>query len=210
MVPAITACGRSFRGAALYYAHDKRQPGEAIRLTTERVAWVETVNLPTGDPERAWRIMAHTALAQGHLTHCNIGANFPGQFFSCTGSGFGSMCLASSPKDPMFWRWHGFIDLMYRNYCALKGLTCHVAPAPAADPWMGDNAADIAAGGVPPSPGPHWMSPDIWNRTAPVTTDSCIPRTTPPDLNTVGGVTRNCGSEAEHENPVAGQPNFLY
>jgi hypothetical protein len=31
------------------------------------VAWVETVNLPTGDPERAWRIMAHTALAQGHL-----------------------------------------------------------------------------------------------------------------------------------------------
>lgn len=67
MVPAIAACGRSFRGAALYYAHDKRQPGEAIRLTTERVAWVETVNLPTGDPERAWRIMAHTALAQGHL-----------------------------------------------------------------------------------------------------------------------------------------------
>jgi hypothetical protein len=67
MVPAITACGRSFRGAALYYAHDKRRDGEAVRLTTERVAWVETVNLPTGDPERAWRIMAHTALAQGHL-----------------------------------------------------------------------------------------------------------------------------------------------
>ncbi len=67
MVPAITACGRSFRGAALYYAHDKRRDGEAVRLTTGRVAWVETVNLPTGDPERAWRIMAHTALAQGHL-----------------------------------------------------------------------------------------------------------------------------------------------
>jgi hypothetical protein len=67
MVPAITACGRSFRGAALYYAHDKRRDGEAVRLTTERVAWVETVNLPTGNPEQAWRIMAHTALAQGHL-----------------------------------------------------------------------------------------------------------------------------------------------
>jgi hypothetical protein len=67
MVPAITACGRSFRGAARYYAHDKRRDGEAVRLTTERVAWVETVNLPTGNPERAWRIMAHTALAQGHL-----------------------------------------------------------------------------------------------------------------------------------------------
>jgi len=67
MVPAITAGGRSFRGAALYYLHDKRQPGEAERLTSGRVAWVETVNLPTGDPERAWRIMAHTALAQAEL-----------------------------------------------------------------------------------------------------------------------------------------------
>jgi Relaxase/Mobilisation nuclease domain len=67
MVPAITAGGRSFRGAALYYLHDKRQDGEAERLTSDRVAWVETVNLPTGDPERAWRIMAHTALAQAEL-----------------------------------------------------------------------------------------------------------------------------------------------
>jgi Relaxase/Mobilisation nuclease domain len=67
MVPAITAGGRSFRGAALYYLHDKRQDGEAVRFTTDRVAWVETVNLPTGDPERAWRIMAHTALAQAEL-----------------------------------------------------------------------------------------------------------------------------------------------
>jgi hypothetical protein len=31
------------------------------------VAWIETVNLPTGNPERAWRIMAHTALAQAEL-----------------------------------------------------------------------------------------------------------------------------------------------
>ena len=62
MVPAITAGGRSFKGAALYYLHDKRRKGEAVRLTTDRVAWVETVNLPTGDPERAWKIMAHTAM----------------------------------------------------------------------------------------------------------------------------------------------------
>ena len=67
MVPAITAGGRSFRAAFLYYAHDKRRDGEAVRFTTDRVAWVETVNLPTGDPERAWRIMAHTALAQAEL-----------------------------------------------------------------------------------------------------------------------------------------------
>ena len=67
MVPAITAGGRSFRAAFLYYAHDKRRDGEAVRFTTDRVAWVETANLPTGDPERAWRIMAHTALAQAEL-----------------------------------------------------------------------------------------------------------------------------------------------
>jgi hypothetical protein len=67
MVPAITAGGRSFRGAFLYYAHDKRRDGETVRLTTARVAWIETANLPTGDPERAWRIMAHTALAQAEL-----------------------------------------------------------------------------------------------------------------------------------------------
>ena len=47
MVPAITAGGRSFRGAALYYLHDKRRDGEAERFTSDRVAWVETVNLPT-------------------------------------------------------------------------------------------------------------------------------------------------------------------
>jgi len=67
MVPAITAGGRSFRGAALYYLHDKRRDGEAERFTSDRVAWVETVNLPTHSPERAWKIMAHTVLAQSHL-----------------------------------------------------------------------------------------------------------------------------------------------
>jgi hypothetical protein len=67
MVPAIAAGGRSFRGAFLYYAHDKRRNGEAVRLTTDRVAWIEMANLPTDDPERAWRIMAHTALAQAEL-----------------------------------------------------------------------------------------------------------------------------------------------
>src|SRR2546423_9121728 len=67
MVPARTAGGRSFRGAFLYYARDRRRDGEAVRFTTDRVAWVETVNLPTADPERAWRIMAHTAIAQAEL-----------------------------------------------------------------------------------------------------------------------------------------------
>ena len=110
----------------------------------------------------------------------------------------------------MFWRWHGFIDTMYRNYCRLHSLTCHSGPDLASDPWMGDNDPDILAGGTVPSPGPHWLSPDIWNRRNEVTTDACIPRDPPPSLNTVGGVTRDCGSSADHENPVAGVPNFLY
>jgi hypothetical protein len=146
--------------------------------------------------------------------HCRIGSyNAPTintDFVATSGPYFGSMCMSSSPKDPMFWRWHGFIDRLYRNYCTLKALTCHVPAIVASNPWMGDNAADVTAGGAVPSPGPRWMSPDIWNRTAEVTTDACLPRTTPPHLNTVGGVSRNCGSEADHENPVAGQSNFLY
>lgn len=67
MVPAVTETGRSFKGAFAYYAHDKRREGEAERLTSERVAWTHTVNLATDDPERAWRIMAHTAMRQDEL-----------------------------------------------------------------------------------------------------------------------------------------------
>lgn len=67
MVPNVAGKGNSFRGAALYYLHDKRQEGEAVRLTTERVAWSETRNLSTDDPELAWRIMAATALDQDRL-----------------------------------------------------------------------------------------------------------------------------------------------
>jgi len=141
--------------------------------------------------------------------HCNIGSHVGG-FFDTSGPGFGSMCKASSPKDPMFFRWHGFIDTMYRNYCSLRGITCFSGPDPASDPWMGDNAADIAANGAVPSPAPHWLSPDIWNRRTEVTTDACIPRDPAPNLNTVGGVTRHCGSSADHENPLTGVTNFLY
>lgn len=67
MVPAITKCGSSFKGAAAYYLHDKREPGEAVRLTDNRVAWTQTVNLGTDNPETAWRIMAATAMRQDKL-----------------------------------------------------------------------------------------------------------------------------------------------
>ena len=142
--------------------------------------------------------------------HCNIGTS-AGGFFATSGLGFGSMCKATSPKDPMFWRWHGFIDVMYRNFCRVTGLvSCHSGPDPASDPWMGDNAADIAANGTVPSPDPRWLSPDIWSRRAEVTTDACLPRDGSGNLLTVGGIARNCGTSADHENPVAGSTNYLY
>jgi Relaxase/Mobilisation nuclease domain len=67
MTPAITEGGRSFKGAALYYLHDKRQPGEAERLTSDRVGWTQTLNLATDNPETAWKVMAHTAKMQAEL-----------------------------------------------------------------------------------------------------------------------------------------------
>lgn len=62
MVPNVARKGTSFKGSALYYLHDKRQPGEAERLTSDRVAWTETRNLNTDDPDKAWRMMAGTAM----------------------------------------------------------------------------------------------------------------------------------------------------
>ncbi len=61
MVPNVTKGGGSFKGAAAYYLHDKEAE------TAERVAWTETVNLITSDPEKATRVMAATAMAQNEL-----------------------------------------------------------------------------------------------------------------------------------------------
>jgi len=144
--------------------------------------------------------------------HCNIGANL-GSFFETSGPGFGSMCLASSPKDPMFWRWHGFIDTLYRNYCSFHPTSCPVPSPidPSADPWMADNSTDIADNGTVPSPGTHWISPDVWNRRTEVTTDACVqPVDSYGDHVTTGGVVRDCGTSADHENPIAGVTNYLY
>ena len=56
MVPKVTSAGRSFKGAARYYLHDKQAD------TSERVAFVETVNLPTNDPRRAVAHMVDTRI----------------------------------------------------------------------------------------------------------------------------------------------------
>ncbi|MEO4045348.1 relaxase/mobilization nuclease domain-containing protein [Hoeflea sp. CAU 1731] len=67
MVPNVAKAGSSFKGAFAYYLHDKRIEGEAIRDTSERVAWTETRNLATDDPELSARIMAATAMDQERL-----------------------------------------------------------------------------------------------------------------------------------------------
>lgn len=55
MVPRVAKAGRSFKGAAQYYLHDKGA------LTDERLSFVEIVNLPTQDPHRATAHMIDTA-----------------------------------------------------------------------------------------------------------------------------------------------------
>ncbi len=67
MIPDIAKRGSSFKGALAYYLHDKKLEGERERLTSERVAWTETRNLATNDPEMAGRIMAATAMDADRL-----------------------------------------------------------------------------------------------------------------------------------------------
>ncbi len=61
MVPKITRGGHSFKGAFSYYLHDKGAD------TRHRVAWTQTENMLTDDPEKAWKIMAFTAQVQERL-----------------------------------------------------------------------------------------------------------------------------------------------
>ena len=67
MVPNVTKTGTSFRGAMLYYLHDKRAEDEQVRLTGERVAWTSTRNLISDDPEIAVATMRATAADQDRL-----------------------------------------------------------------------------------------------------------------------------------------------
>jgi len=61
MVPKLHKKGRSFKGAAAYLLGPARAGGP------DRVAWVETQNLPVSDPDLSWRLMAATAMDQGRL-----------------------------------------------------------------------------------------------------------------------------------------------
>jgi hypothetical protein len=55
MIPKVAKSGRSFKGAAQYYLHDKQAS------TADRVQWTHALNLPTDDPRRAIAHMIDTA-----------------------------------------------------------------------------------------------------------------------------------------------------
>lgn len=61
MVPKVAGKGSSFKGAALYYLHDKGA------LTSVRVAFAQTQNLPTQDADKAIKCMAWTAMHQNEI-----------------------------------------------------------------------------------------------------------------------------------------------
>ncbi|MEQ1909540.1 MAG: relaxase/mobilization nuclease domain-containing protein [Vicinamibacterales bacterium] len=61
MIPRVGRQGKSFKGAAKYYLHDKDAD------TAKRVAHTETRNLPTDDPDLGWRVMASTAMDSDRL-----------------------------------------------------------------------------------------------------------------------------------------------
>jgi Relaxase/Mobilisation nuclease domain len=62
VVPRINAKGKSFQGLAAYLLHD---PDRAA--TADRVAWTETVNIGSRNPETAWKVMAATAMSADYI-----------------------------------------------------------------------------------------------------------------------------------------------
>lgn len=63
----VIKTGSSFKGAGLYYLHDKKREGEQERLTTERVAWTHARNTLHDAPEAVLSEMRQTAFDQQQL-----------------------------------------------------------------------------------------------------------------------------------------------
>lgn len=61
MIARIAARGHSFKGAGLYYLHDK------AASTTDRVVWTQVRNLPMENPEAATNYMAYTAISANRI-----------------------------------------------------------------------------------------------------------------------------------------------
>lgn len=61
MITRIAGRGHSFKGAGLYYLHDKEA------LTDQRVSWTQVRNMPVRDPEAAMNWMAYTSINANKL-----------------------------------------------------------------------------------------------------------------------------------------------
>lgn len=62
MNPVKIGAGKSFKGLAAYLLHDVGQAEAA-----DRVGWVQSYNLDDASPDRAWRLMAATAMSADQL-----------------------------------------------------------------------------------------------------------------------------------------------
>ena len=69
MVPRIAKRGYSFKGSGLYYLHDKEA------MTSERVAWTQTRNVLTDNPELALKVMAWTDVNSDYLKERSGGSS---------------------------------------------------------------------------------------------------------------------------------------
>jgi hypothetical protein len=63
MIPRIQT-GTSFKGAALYYLHDKKRGDEQERLTAGRLAWTHAINTLENEPEAVFAEMRQTSFDQ--------------------------------------------------------------------------------------------------------------------------------------------------
>lgn len=69
MIPKINDRGHSFKGVIAYLSHDKDKAE-----TSERVAWHETGNMHTDDPEKAAKVMAWTDINREQIRAANGGS----------------------------------------------------------------------------------------------------------------------------------------
>ena len=65
MIPRVAKRGHSFKGAGLYYLHDKKAK------TSERVEWTSIHNIPTNNPKKAFGFMAYTAMNAERLKNAS-------------------------------------------------------------------------------------------------------------------------------------------
>ncbi len=98
MVPREAGRGRSFKGAGQYYLRDKGA------LTSERVAFTHTENVPTQDPEKALKWMAWTAIHAEELKR-EAGSDLRGR--SCTKPVFTFSLSWHPEQDPKKWEMIG-------------------------------------------------------------------------------------------------------